>query len=447
MNKDYKMKLSFNMILYFLVLILKYFFKYPEIYFALYLTAGIYKADPRLGFLSNFLDLTIFFEILTLLGIIFLVLKRKINVIPISIRILGVYILFISLGIIGLLYTPAPGYGTDKILRFLFITSPGFFISLILFKNRETYKRFMSIFIILAIIMTLDIITGGLSPGQIGFGTALGSNYLAVGRISGIALLYSMSFLLLNRKFLSKMLFFLILVIFIFNMFISGGRGPLLALGLSIFLISMYLLTQFKFKDKDLVIEKRKAKFFYLILNICFSSLIVILIFKSYFETIFFRLSLLERLSGESIEERLRLYETAIKSIDNAFNFIFGWGIGGFSALYKGHDELRIYPHNIFLEIISELGFLGLFSFLIILIHSLSTAFNNLKISKTEEDFFLSLSYISGLFFMLFNSSFSGDINDNRLLFVFLGLVYSYRRILRHGKNQNLSHNYSSFSF
>ena len=45
--------------------------------------------------------------------------------------------------------------------------------------------------------------------------------------------------------------------------------------------------------------------------------------------------------------------------ISSIVNFVFGLGSGGFSSLFIWRDW-RWYPHNIFFEIIVELGLIGL---------------------------------------------------------------------------------------
>jgi hypothetical protein len=49
--------------------------RYPEISFALFLIAGVYKADPRLAFIQNYFDLTLSFGFLTIIGLIFRKIK------------------------------------------------------------------------------------------------------------------------------------------------------------------------------------------------------------------------------------------------------------------------------------------------------------------------------------------------------------------------------------
>jgi len=414
----------------FLTLLFEILFKYPEIYFALFLTAGVYKADPRLSFLPKFLDLTVFFEFLTILGVLYSLLRRKLRFALPPRAIFLSYVFIITLAILSLSYTLAPSYGTDKLLRFLFITSPAFFFSIILFQKRETYIRFWAIFIILATIMGFDIIRGGLAPGEIGFHEALGSNYLAVGRISGIAILSALPFFFVIKQKLYKFCLLFIMGLFIFSMFISGGRGPLVSFVSSIvFLLTYFGINSLKIKRNKFVVNKRNLKVLsYLVLFFIF-ALFIVMYFRNYFLTIFSRMMLLENLSEASTETRLELYNTAVIFIKSSPRNIVGLGIGGFSVLYCGYD-VRLYPHNIFLEIASELGILGFFAFVFIIYRSFVRVLSNIRESKIEMDYYLNIGLLLNLAFMLINSSVSGDINDNRLLFAILGLIYAYSRIL-----------------
>lgn len=84
------------------ILLVEFLSKYSEIFFALYLTAGVYKADPRLSFLPKFLDLTVFFESLTILGVLYSILKKKVKRIFFPKRVLLPYIFLVFLGIFSL---------------------------------------------------------------------------------------------------------------------------------------------------------------------------------------------------------------------------------------------------------------------------------------------------------------------------------------------------------
>jgi hypothetical protein len=113
--------------------------------------------------------------------------------------------MIIILGFISLPYTPAPLYGTDKLLRFLTITSTALFLPFFLFQSEKAIRRFFIMFIILAISMVIDIFSKGLKPNEIYFVTAFGSNYLALGRILGMAIIIVFFlFCIFSKKFSFK---------------------------------------------------------------------------------------------------------------------------------------------------------------------------------------------------------------------------------------------------
>ncbi|MGC8943967.1 MAG: O-antigen ligase family protein [Caldisericia bacterium] len=414
--------------IYFILLIDK-IFNYPEIYFALYLTAGVYKNDPRLDFLPKYFDLTIFFELFVFLSILYILLKnKKITFSFDSIKILISYIIFIFLIIFSTIYSIGPIYGINKLLRFLFITTPAFFLPSFILKDIKSFKRFIFIFIILSILISFDIIKSGFSPYELSFKTALGTNYLAVGRISGIGLISTLYLLFIDKNLIKKSLLLIIVCLILLNIFLSGGRGPILSL-ISTFLIIIFYLLINTHVRKDKLSKKLSfiiIKYFFIIFILCFSLIIIL---QKYIITIFYRLSLLWQMKGYSIEVRLSLFNAAIKSIFNFPNFITGLGLGGFNFYYTRYDISRgIYPHNIFLEILSELGIIGFIIFTYILIKSFSNILNKIKTSESKNEFYLNFIILTYLLFMLINASTSGDLNDNRLFFLFLGISQVYRK-------------------
>ncbi|WP_413772122.1 hypothetical protein, partial [Vibrio campbellii] len=71
---------------------------------------------------------------------------------------------------------------------------------------------------------------------------------------------------------------------------------------------------------------------------------------------------------GNSLGERFyALSMTYEKGFDNYFSIFFGEGLGSFGVIVYGIDQY-FYPHNVPLEILFEMGLLGLFSFAFIII-------------------------------------------------------------------------------
>ncbi|MEW5766779.1 MAG: O-antigen ligase family protein [bacterium] len=409
---------------------------FPEISFGLFLTAGVYKADPRLEFLPIFLDLTVLFGFLSMVGVLYgILISRKIKLILPQRSILWPYIIIIFLSFFSLTYTLASIYGTDKLLRLSTITLLSCFLPFYLFQKEAPIDRFFLLFIALAFAMFLDIATGGLSPEEIGFKTAFGSNYLAVGRICGnAAIVLSLYSLMTSKSNLNKILYIVLLTTLLFALFISGGRGPLIALLLSVSCIFLYLLVRsLKSVMLNFTLKKNHLKILLIVFTVFLLVPIFLFIsFYEYFETIIMRIHVLQEWGGFSALERILRFKRAFEAITSFPTAVTGLGIGGFSVYYEGFDDKRgAYPHNIFLEIGSELGLLGLLSFILMLYFSFYNGLSNIKKAQTNKMYFLSLTLLALLINMLLNSSISGDISDNRLLFAWIGIIYSTKNLIK----------------
>jgi hypothetical protein len=101
-------------------------------------------------------------------------------------------------------------------------------------------------------------------------------------------------------------------------------------------------------------------------------------------------------------------------------------GIGGFVMDYGGYDAISgDYPHNIFLEIGSELGVIGMIAFLWMLGWTFSR-WLALRRKARGNQLHVVYTLFAMLVFELINACVSGDINTNRLLFGCLGLVVAF---------------------
>lgn len=411
--------------------------RYPEISFALFLIAGVYKADPRLAFIQNYFDLTLSFGFLTIIGLIFRKIKNSSSQIAIPVPskpLLIGYIYIFLLAILSLIYAPVTAYGTEKSARFITITFLAFFLPFFLFKKEEisknlnSIKRFFSVFVLLALSIVISILNTGITPGKIGFADAFGGNYIVAGRTIGTALIILVFYFLesTNNKIV-KLVYLSLITLMIFGMFITGGRAPLMAAGVS--LLVVYSMNFIKFLDTKRVSRKSVVKTVTLLGIVLF----LVIRFSNYFSTVFYRLGLLQAQNqGQSvflaaISERLELSEYAVNAM---FRFPFGLGFGGFTQWYNGGNTgiQFLYPHNLFLELGAEGGVLGLLAILLLVIKSFFNLLSNSSLSplqnKPLKDTLLSL-----LVFMIFNSTVSGELNDDRTLFALIGLIDAVKKI------------------
>jgi O-antigen ligase len=96
---------------------------------------------------------------------------------------------------------------------------------------------------------------------------------------------------------------------------------------------------------------------------------------------------------------------------------LLGLGIGGFASL--GGLE---YPHNIILEVLTELGLVG---FALCAWLALLTLRNTLRLLKESGDVhFTDASWILGVLLFTFGAAqFSGNLSDSRILFLTMGIA------------------------
>ena len=197
--------------------------------------------------------------------------------------------------------------------------------------------------------------------------------------------------------------------------FTAGSRGPLYA-----FVIILFLYFLFSFRRNFIKI--------------------IILIFLGIASIT--TLSLTENDKGVGSQSTSRIFNTSIGAyarVDRVKRSVklipkapFGVGIGNwaqesnrFSHLFHRDKE---YAHNIFLELLNELGIVVLLLFIILLITFLDSSLFLLFFQ--EHYYFVRLTFI--LFVYLFiNALVSGDIVDNRLMFIMLALFIKERLSLQ----------------
>lgn len=167
----------------------------------------------------------------------------------------------------------------------------------------------------------------------------------------------------------------------------SGSRGPALSL-----ILATLLLTFFNIKQN---------KFLYIIVgSFAFIPITVLATIE------------LAEFNIYSLLARLEYARTSMQLFEDNF---FGYGFGSFGLVAAGKDA-QVYPHNFFLEIAVELGVISL----------ILVAFYIRKgvLTIHQSNIFSFLFFIA-----LINAQFSGDLNSNASLFVFLVLGIRYKNV------------------
>ncbi|WP_340152810.1 hypothetical protein [uncultured Marivirga sp.] len=302
---------------------------------------------------------------------------------------------------------------------FLFFTNIlGYFYSTVVI-DKLNKKLFWEIFIVITTLASLWFST--LLRGYID-----GSNYSKVKPILGFYLsssLYagiSIIVLYLKTVFIKRpyiKYFFLFTNIVLLA--ILGGRAPILFLILTIVSLSIVNYKSIFRSIRNIKVSKNQ------LFSIPFgvSALIGTIFF--FYETIQIlaartlqRLQLIfERIFGSNItsdmsstNERIEHYNFSFEKITNGFSeFLFGYGFGSY-GIYKLGQDIKLYPHNILLEMLFEVGLVGT---------SLLIMFIYFNVPKKITIFAMAISI-----FLLLNFLKSYSIIDIRIFFCLIPLIY-----------------------
>lgn len=388
--------------------------------FALFLFAGYYKADPRLGFIQTHIDITLLFLIFSILAF-FLHGVRKSFRIKMSLgftKVAALFLLLVGCLLGGLLYSQSREYGPDKALRFIFLTGWAFFGAALLILDFLSLRRFSWALVSISTAMAIDALLSYPGVGQVGFVTALGSNYIALARAGGVGLLTTIGFLLLTeRGLLMKLFVWGMAALQLWAVLSAGARGPVLAIILSFLLFFALSLRGFpRLKIERFALRFGVAAFF--------TSVVLVAVRQELFSTLVFRTQIALTEGGTSVLTRLSLYRAAIDMW--AKSPIWGNGTGQFGVAVTGED-IRLYPHNIVLELGAEIGLIGVLVFVTMIGIAFAKGFSCLRseggLAKAVARYLLTIGC-----FALLNAMVSGDINDNRMLFTLVALIVATPR-------------------
>jgi O-antigen ligase len=317
-------------------------------------------------------------------------LRWRFGVLPGIVLLIGVMLF------VGILYSPLPAEGLEKAGRYLTVNLFIFFATMLFIGDSNKLKNLLTVIafsgFILAIISVAYI--GFVGMETISRFTLPGQNPIWFARGLGMSLLAALFLLELAKKRYQKFLLTAFIFLLLFVIYITASRGPLLALLIVLFLYFFLL------QRKKLSLLKALSLFL-----VAFFSLKLFLAFAP--GQIWNRMANL--FSGFDITtfHRLRAFDAAKDLfLDNP---LIGIGTGGF-----GQFHIFAYPHNIFLELASELGILGVLPFLVMV---LCAAYLGIRLLKSKISSALE-SNLSKVFFAIFvfsliNSQFSGDIRGN----------------------------------
>lgn len=384
-----------------------------ELVFLLFLFAGRFKAASWLDWVG--VDLTLLFLLISIVSGFVVLYKRGFNINHSSFISLILFLLFIFYVFLSLFWTNGNLYSKQKAIYIFTLVFWSFIGAIIIIPEKERLKRFFILLLNLSFIFVVAGIKTYMIDYNGGFVRIFGGNYLGLGYLVSLGSLLIIAFyLLFARNIFLKIISIILYVLFLYLLLVSGGRGPLLV---SLIPLIALLIMGIKINYSCLYIYRYNIIIIFLVI---FSiSLLIFLIFNSSgFLTTINRLKRVfyEEGGDSSLHTRLIYYKKSIEFwLDNK---VFGHGIGSFPILMN-HGGVRLYPHNLFLEIMVELGFLGLIFFLIFTGYIFYIFFNTSDFIKKPWYIIIFLVFLN----VFINAMISGDIPDNRFLFTVLGFM------------------------
>ena len=415
---------TFAAILFGFAFLLAAFYR-PAAFLAVPVFASQFKSMPGLRSIQGHVDLTL----LSLCVAVFVILShaifasRRVQVGPGrfagSSKQITAFFFFVLIVAASYLYTPAPQYGGEKLIRVLLIGSFFLLAPLYLINSEEDLRDFGLAFVGLALMQAFVLFArvGRVSSASAGAPdsdvTRIGAGWLL-----GMAILFLAFFQVTKTSFSRKVLSVFAMPILVAGLIASASRGALFAT----LIAGMFLLHRvYKGRSKVVVMA------------------IVILALVCAGGAFYFLRSMgngkysekaheIEAMasghqSSGTAAERFEFYRAAFREVEQ--RPLLGLGVGGWSVYYWGKDE-RAYPHDLLLEISTEEGLVGIFGFAIFL-WAIYRA--NRDLSELTGAHF---AVVGGLLlYMLVATAFSGDLDDDRILWLWSGMALAVLHLAR----------------
>ncbi len=389
-----------------------------EFLLVLFLLSGQIKAFMQFFGLNLPVDFTLITGAL-LLGFTAYKLIRKNNFSTNNISFFGIglLLLFYAWMIFSLFYTHSEQYSREKTFYFLLNIAA---FSVPFFFNQFNIKRFIRIFVLSTVVLALgllpfqylDLLKNVTEPTDGGAYTAIGGLYLSLSEYMGLILILILT--MREGNVFSRNYDVLIILFVLGLMVLLGARGPIVfaLIVYSFFRLSKITKIHFTIKTKSLVLLSSVF---------CLLSLLVFLMTRFPATDTLLRHSLYRfySLLGGAVDGgtadhsstvRLVLAQEAFTGIfKDIGSFLFGYGTGSFGIMTTGSD-IRLYPHNMILEIWFDLGLVGLMVFFVWIVYILTKL-------RGQPNQYLSYWLMFYIFLNLMKSSSLVDIRTEFAIF------------------------------
>lgn len=390
--------------------ILRFLFHHPEITFALFLFSYVIEGGDMI---PGPIDLTPIFLFISLAGFFLPAVKR--NSIQYSSKPSDIWLLIFLIVLVGGSYfSPDSQSGVEKAILFAIAVILPYMMVRVFFKTYKQIKIFLITILSLAAGVAVILIVMSFLPtytqARLRFFEA---NPIPTGTLLAVGLaiaVIGLSSNLLSKNRLVKAICIAIIPLCLFSLFLSGARGPFISVivGLAFYLLILYI---------------RQAR---VLISIVGIVLLLLVTFNIWYPVFVNKVPNIRGYSPEAIikgtstKERLELYQAAIRlSAQRPL-------LGGGTNSYAQRTNFDTYPHNIFLEIVSENGLIGLLIFLGFLGSVVWAGFRFLSIQRIRFDSHeraIGLVVLAVCLTLLVEKQFSYCLTTHKDLFTFLAII------------------------
>jgi O-antigen ligase len=373
--------------------------RFGEIALALFFLVGLVKGDPRLA--SAPVDLTLLVGAIVIAAAAYRILiKGRTLQLPSE---YVLYLPLLAIMVLSLAYTPDLHAGMEKCLRFLCLTSIGIIAPFALFDDELKIRRFFLAMTAggLALAINSLAMLGGeerlVSPS--GLNTELGA-------ASAIAMIIIWGMLFPQMRLLTRLLVYPALGVLAVALIGSGGRFANVSALICIILGTLICRRLFT----DIVIAGGLTLLALPLLWIPQASL-------EYLGSLIH--------PTQAMGTRNDLMWLGVRMFSE--HPIFGVGVDGFRFLSPNPLTYN-YPHNLFLELGSEMGIFAAVAFLALAFCSFREIIRQLRNSRGLENPLVPTVFLL-LIYVFLDAMVSGDINDLRLMWFIFGVPFVLRNL------------------
>jgi O-antigen ligase len=388
--------------------------RYPPVLLAAFVFVPFFESAPVIGSIPG--DPTVMLGALLVGVYARRVAARSVSAIP-----AGLVIPFLLIGAalaVGLIGTPAPDYGAEKVLKYFTVTLVAAVAPFFVVRTRAELMQFLGAIVAGAIVIAAvtPMLKSTVIPG-ITYELDTQGRYSFGGQIFPARFLCTAALVLISAPaFVRGRVRFLGPLVAVGVLFVAlgfGARGPIVAFVAA--LAGVVLLSGLR-APRQLVL-----------VLLAVTAAGMVLPFVSLPGQSASRLAEVASdptgvLRGDT---RSALYDEALRLTRE--HPLTGIGTGGFSIYTSVVTPPKFklnYPHNIFLELSTEVGVVPAVVLVLPIVAGMGLLLRRVRVTTDRSERHIAI-LVLGLFLLnFFATQFSGDINDNRTLWLFLALAW-----------------------